>query len=86
MIILRFAIVIFLIATVLFEITAVSAPTFMPLALTMGVCTLVYVIALVSLLRDDLEPISKKQFWIAFGVGLGVVALLVLIKVLLIFV
>ena len=40
MIILRFAIVIFLIAAVLFFVTDIAAPTFVALVLTIGVCFL----------------------------------------------
>lgn len=84
MIILRFAIVIFLIAAVLFFVTDIAAPTFVALVLTIGVCFLVFLFAVVSLRRDEFQPISRKQFWVTLAVGFAVMAVLVIGKVLLV--
>ena len=80
-IILRFAIVMMLLATVLFFIVDAASPAFIAICLTMFFCTLVVVFGTVQMHYYEENQLSKRALIIALCVWLGVVAVCVVVKV-----
>lgn len=85
LIILRFSIVIALLALVLFFIVDVNAPEFIALCLTLLSCTLVYFFGICRLSRDEFRPLGKKGTAMAIGIYLAVLLVCVAVRLLTIF-
>ncbi len=81
LIILRFSIVILIIALALFFITDVTSPSFIALSLTIVFCTLVYAFGIFRLARDEERPLTKRHSVIALSVYGGVLLISIIVKV-----
>ena len=86
LIVLRFSIVIALLASVLFFIVDVNAPEFIALCLTMLFCTLIYFYGIYRLCRDEYRPMKKKSAFLAIIIYFAVLLVCIAIKLLIIFV
>lgn len=86
LIVLRFSIVIALLASVLFFIVDVNASEFIALCLTMLFCTLIYFFGIYRLCRDESRPMKKKSALLATIGYLTVLVVCVTIRLLMIFV
>lgn len=70
-----------LLALVLFFITGVNEATFLPICLTMTFCFLIFLFAVIRLLKDGENPLEKKKALIAIIIYLLIISISILIKI-----
>lgn len=80
MILIRYSIVIMLLALAMFFWLDVWEPGFVPVCITMAFCFICFSFGLLRLIRDGEKPVSKKRAWILFTVYVVVCFLAVLVK------
>lgn len=82
LIILRFSIVIALLAVVLFFIVDANAPEFIALCLTLLFCTAIYIFGVCRLYRDEFRPIGKKSALSAICIYIAILLVCIGIRIL----
>ena len=80
LIIMKFAVVLMLLAMFLFFATDVQAAEFIAVCITMTFCTLVFFGGLTALCLDKLQPASLKTALLSAGIWLGVIVLCLILK------
>lgn len=80
--ILKFSIVIMLLSIFLFYFVDIAEPQFIAVCITMFFCSLVYVLAINKLRKDEINPIDNRKALIAIIVYLIIILFVILIRIL----
>ncbi len=83
MTILRYSVVIMLLALCMFFWVDVHEPGFVAVCMTMAFCFLVFCSGILRLIADADDPLDKKRAYIALGIYCAVCALAVVLRMVL---